>query len=130
MKIEWTKKDVPLTTSMKERVAQRAAGFQERFPETKSHLTVSLVQNKGTGKPYSYRMKGILVHAGGSIKVESRQLDYYDAVDDMMDTLLNNYTKERDKKEKHARNMKRHLKEELKPVYDDEFDEEEFEDAS
>lgn len=127
MNIEWTKKDVPLTPPMIERVAERAASIQSRFPDETFHLTVSLVQNKGTGKPYSYRLKGILTHDNLLIKAESRQLDYYDAVDDMMDTLLSNIKKALDKKEKHTRDLKRLLKEDLKPVYDDVSCEEDFE---
>lgn len=129
MRVEWRKRDVSLTPAMFERVTQRAEGIQSKFPDEDLKFTVSLIQNKGSKKPYSYRMKGILSSNGLTIKAESRQMDYYDAVDDMMDTLLHNFKKERDKKEKQNRDSRRELKEYFKltdePI--DEYEEEFYE---
>ena len=125
MNVKWTKKDVTLTPAMKERVEQRAESIQAKFPDERLSLSIALIQNKGRKKPYSYRVKGILSSGGLMIKAESRQMDYYDAVDDMMDTLIHNFTKERDKKEKQARDSRRELKEFYKPKHEDCADEDE-----
>lgn len=130
MNIQWNKKDVPLTSAMIGRVQQRADYIQEKFPDEEFSLTVSLIQNKGRRKPYSYRLKGILTQGGLTIPAESREMDYYDAVDNMMDTLLHNYKKEREKRERQNRQSRRQLKEYLKPIeVEDEFDEFEFDEV-
>lgn len=129
MNIQWNKKDVPLTSAMIDRVQLRADNIQEKFPDEEFSLTVSLIQNKGRKKPYSYRLKGVLTQGGLTIPAESREMDYYDAVDGMMDTLIHNYKKEREKRERQNRQSRRQLKEYLKPTeVTDEYDEyEDFE---
>jgi len=128
MNIEWTKKDVPLTEGMKERVEVRAGNIQKRFPNEDFSLTIALIQNKGSKKPYSYRIKAVLTSNDmTTIKAESREMDYYDAVDKAMDLLLRNLIKEREKNEKRNRHLKRVLKEHTHPIESiEEFDEGEF----
>lgn len=131
MNIQWNKKDVPLTPAMIDRVYQRANHFQDRFPQEDFFLNVSLVQNKGRKKPHSYRLKGILRQGTFTIAAESREMDYYDAVDVMMDTLLHNYKKEREKRERQERQSRRQLKEYFKPEIEvDEYEEYEIDEVA
>lgn len=127
MRVQWTKKDVPLTPAMKDRVDYRAENFQGKFPDEDFHLMIGLTQNKGRKKPHSYRLKGILRNNGMTISAESREMDFYDAVDVMMDTLLSNYRREIEKRKRQERQSRRELKEFFKPTTEvDEYEDYEY----
>lgn len=93
MKLEWTKKDVEVTKNMSA-ILERKMEKIGKFVSEDTKVKVSYIRNGGNEAQSNYQLEVFVPFRKSYLKVVSRNTDYYEAVDEVVNTLVKKIKKE------------------------------------